>query len=162
MSKLSPWQSFKATLGLRLYAWYQIPLLGFVKPTIIELSDSKTVLKIPLNRRTKNHLGVMYFGALGIGAELAIALKAVNAIQKSGARIDFIFKDFEAKFLKRADGDVHFICDDGLAVTDLIEKAKASKDRFEGQFRSYAVVPSKDPQAPVAEFVLTLSVKNRS
>ena len=62
-----------------------------MQPSIVEVSDDKCVLKIPLTRRTKNHLNVMYFGALGIGAEAAVAIKAVQLIEKSKQKIDFIF-----------------------------------------------------------------------
>ena len=67
---------FKNTLFLRLYTFFKIPLLAWVRPQVLENSTEKTVLKLCLGRRTKNHLNVMYFGALGMGAEACIALKA--------------------------------------------------------------------------------------
>ena len=36
----------------------------------------------------------MYFGALAMGAEAAIAIKAIEAIRESKQKVDFIFKDF--------------------------------------------------------------------
>lgn len=125
------------------------------------MSTDRTILKIPLTRRTKNHLNSMYFGALAIGAEVAIAAIAVKTIADSKKPVDFVFKDFQGSFQKRADGDVHFICDQGKAVKALIEKAIASGEREEGIFNSYAVVPKTDAEAKVAEFTLTLSCKLR-
>lgn len=101
----------------------------------------------------------MYFGALAIGAELVIAAKAVQTIAESKKRVDFVFKDFKGQFLKRAEGHVHFICDQGSDVEALIKKTIASGEREEMVFTSYAVVPSKDPQEKIANFELTLSVK---
>ena len=152
---------FKMNLILKAYGLFKIPLIAFVGPKLVELTDSKSVVKIGLGFRTKNHLGVMYFGALAIGAELSIALKAVEAIQLSGKRIDFLFKDFKIEFLKRADGDVHFTCEEAGLVRDLILKSVNSNERFEQKFSGYAVVPSKSNE-PVIKYELTLSIKNRS
>lgn len=137
-------------------------MLAFTTPSIVEINDERSVLKIPLNYRTRNHFGAMYFGALNIGAEAGIGILAYRAIQSSGQRIDFIFKDFKADFLKRAEGDVHFICDEGLKIAELVQAATTSPERQNGTFRSYAIVPSKSATEIVAEFKLTLSVKKRS
>lgn len=152
---------FKENLFLTLYAWTKIPLIGFVGPKVLEADDQRTVLKVPLNFRTKNHLGAMYFGALAIGAELCIAMLAVKKIQESGERIDFLFKDFKANFLKRAEGDVHFICEQAAVVVEQINTAKTSEERINRTMTAYAIVPSVSETERVAEFELTLSVKRR-
>jgi len=144
-----------------MYAWTKIPLIGFCSPRVLEADGEKTVLKVPLNWRTKNHLGAMYFGALAIGAELCIAMLAVKKIQESGQRIDFLFKDFKADFLKRAEGDVHFICEQAQIVIEQIESAKHSEERINRTMTAYAIVPSVSMTEKVATFELTLSVKRR-
>lgn len=160
-NKESGFQKWKNNLFLSLYAWAKIPLIGFTGPRVLESSNARTVLMVPLNYRTKNHLGTMYFGALAIGAELSIAMLAVKKIQESGLRIDFLFKDFKAEFLKRAEGDVHFICDQAQTVVDQINEAKTSEERINRTMKAYAIVPSKSETEPIAEFELTLSVKRR-
>jgi hypothetical protein len=152
---------FKTNLILKVYGLLKIPLLSFVNPKCTELSPTRSVIKIKLGRRTQNHLRVMYFGALGIGAELSIAITAVTAIYESGQKIDFIFKDFSANFLKRCDGDVLFICDEAAKVRALIDKAKTTSDRLEKTFAAYSTVPANSDEK-VATYKLTLSVKNRS
>lgn len=157
---LSSWEVFKYTILIRLYCLIKIPLLGLTKPVLLHLDDQKTVLKIPLCRRTKNHLHVMYFGGLAMGAEAAVAIKAIHTIHHSKKRVDFLFKDFKADFLKRAEGDVHFICEEGFAVKALVEKTITTGERQTQTFRSYAIVPSRGPE-PIAEFLVSLSVKYR-
>ena len=103
----------------------------------------------------------MYFGALAVGSELCIAMLAVKQIQASGERIDFLFKDYKANFLKRAEGDVHFICDEAQVVVDQINEAKTSEERINRTMKAYAIVPSVSQTERVAEFELTLSVKRR-
>ncbi len=158
MSKL---QNFKNNLFLSLYAWAKIPLIGFCSPRVIETSEHRTVLRIPLGFRTRNHLGAMYFGALAIGSELCIAMLAVKKIQESGLKIDFLFKDYKAEFLKRAEGDVHFICEQAQMVVEQINEAKTSTERINRTMTAYAIVPSISATEKVATFQLTLSVKNR-
>lgn len=158
MSKL---QNFKYNLFLFLYAWSKIPLIGFCGPRVIEANNQRTVLKVPLGFRTKNHLGAMYFGALAIGSELCIAMLAVKKIQESGLKIDFLFKDYKAEFLKRAEGDVHFICEEAQIVVDQINEAKISSERINRTMTAYAIVPSVSLTEKVATFELTLSVKKR-
>lgn len=140
---------------------FKIPLLAFCTPQVVEITDKRTVAKVRLDWRTGNHLGVMYFGALAMGAELSIALKAIQKIEESRQRIDFIFKDFSAEFLKRADGHVLFICEEADLVRKLIEDAVASPDRCEKTMKGRAVLES-DPNVVVMNYTLTLSVKNRS
>lgn len=156
-------KNLKLTTFINMYGLLKIPLVLFVNPRVVESTDDKFVLKIPLCFRTKNHLGSMYFGALGIGAELSIAAAAVVAISESKKKIDFIFKDFTAQYLKRGDGDVHFICEEIATVKGLIHQAIESPERLEKKLKGYAVVPtSKNPTEPIMTFELTLSVKNRS
>ena len=152
---------WKLNFFLKSYSLLKLPLLAFVNPKILELKDHRSVVRIKLGYRTRNHLNVMYFGALAVGAELSIAIKAVEAIQASGQKIDFIFKDFKSEFLKRADADVHFICEEAHLVQSLIDQAKNSSDRLEKTFKGVAIVPSKSKD-PVMTFELTLSVKNRT
>ncbi len=155
-------QNFKDSLFLSLYGWAKIPLIGFCSPQVIEASDQRTVLKMKLGYRTRNHLGAMYFGALAIGSELCIALLAVKKIKESKVPIDFLFKDYKADFLKRAEGDVLFICEEAQIVVQQIAEATLSPERINRTMTAYAVVPSVSPTEKIATFSLTLSVKKRA
>lgn len=158
-------EQIKNNLFLKLYAWTKIPLIGFCSPKVIENEGTRTVVKIALGYRTRNHLNAMYFGALAIGSELCIAMLAVKKIKEhtdaGGDRIDFLFKDYKAEFLKRAEGDVHFICEEAQAVVDQIEEAKKTEDRINRTMKAYAIVPSISLTERVAQFELTFSVKRR-
>lgn len=155
------WDLFKYNFFIKTFTFTKIPLLFSARPKLIELSEQRTVLKIPLNRRNKNHLKVMYFGALCMGAEASVGIRAVFAIYKKKKRVDFLFKDFKVDFKKRVEGDVYFICDEGPALESLIDKCLVSGERETQTFRAYAVVPSIDPNEVVAEFQISLSVKHR-
>ena len=73
---------FRETAFLRIFGVFKIPLIFFVKPTVVELTDNRAVVKIPCTYRTKNHLGSMYFGVLCTGADLAGGIMAMRLIDK--------------------------------------------------------------------------------
>ena len=73
----------KANLYLKIFGITKIPLLFFCRPKIIELDSKVVEIKIPLKRRTKNHLNSMYFGALSVGADITGGFLAMACIQKS-------------------------------------------------------------------------------
>ena len=148
-------------LALTAIGGLMIPLVGIVTPRVVEMSETRTILKIPLNFLTRNHLKVMYFGAINIGAELSIAMLAFKFTRESEHRIDFLFRDYKINFLKRADGDVHFICEENEAVLAQLRESETTDERLNRTYKAYAVVPSVDPNVHVAEFELTLSTKRR-
>ena len=150
------------TVLLRTFGLLKIPMLFFISPSVIELSSEKCVVKVPLSRRTKNHLRSMYFGVLAAGADCAGGLIAMRLIETEGeGKISLVFKDFHAEFLKRAEGDVFFTCTQGAAIQDLVRKTIESGVRENLAVQVIATVPSKLGEEPVAKFTLTLSLKRK-
>ena len=155
-------QRFKQTFGMRLFGWLKIPLLASVRPSVVELSETRCVVRIPLRRRTRNHLGSMYFGALAIGADCAGGLLAMDQIKRSGGNVSLVFKSFQATFLKRPESDVYFICEAGQAIRDQVRRALESETRITEPMVIQAAVKLADGTfEPVADFTLELSLKRR-
>ena len=102
----------------------------------------------------------MYFGALSVGADVTGGFLAMQCIRASDSNIALIFKDFHADFLKRAEGDVHFVCDEAKAISQLVEKAEKSLERENLLVNIRAKVPSISDDI-IAKFKLTLSLKKR-
>lgn len=159
LHKLIP-EKTRETISLRLFGLAKIPLLFYVGVSIVEISPQRMVIRIPLKRRTKNHLGSMYFGALCIGADVAPGAYTMYLIRQQPVRISMVFKDFQAEFLKRAEGDVHFACEQGQEIAALVAQAATSDERVEKQLDVIASVPSLSDE-PVARFKLTISLKRR-
>jgi len=148
---------------VRAWALRNVFLLYFVKPSIVEVNDARCEIRIPLNWRTRRRdIGAMYLGALCMGADIASGLIAFHLQRTRGLRVSFIFKDMRAEFLKRAEDDVHFSCDEGANVVALVERAIASGEREETTVNVIARVPKKLGDEPVARFAMTLSVKRKA
>ena len=122
-------QKLKANFFIKMLSITKIPLMYFCRPKIIEINDQKVVVRIALKRKTRNHVKSMYFGALAVGADLSGAYLAFHHIAKTKNKINLIFKDFHADFLKRAEGDVYFVCNDGDKIKDLVEEVIQTKKR---------------------------------
>ncbi len=158
----TPWRRFKQTFGMRLFGWLKIPLLASVRPSVVELSETRCVVRIPLRRWTRNHLGSMYFGALAIGADCAGGLLAMDQIKRSGGQVSLVFKAFQASFLKRPESDVYFICEEGTAIRDQVRRTLDSEERITEPMHIQAAVRLPDGSfEPVAEFTLELSLKRK-
>ena len=148
------------TWKLRLFGFIRIPLIFFCWPQVIKITETSLEVKIKLNRRTRNHLNSMYFGVLSVGADVTGGFLAMGYIRDSKSKISLIFKDFQADFLKRAEGDVHFICNEGNEIRALIQRSEETGERENMPVNITAMVPSIS-QDPVAEFILTLSIKKK-
>ena len=153
---------FRETWKLRAWAYWKIRLIAYVRPTVVEWTEERCEIRVPLTRRTRNHLKSMYFGALWTGADAAAAMIGLKASQKTGGRIAVIFKDARAEFLKRPEADVHFTCAQGRQILELMEKADSTGERQNLPVEVVATVPTLSGDEPVARFTLTLSVKKKS
>ena len=148
------------TWQIWLFGLSRIPLIFFCRPKVISVTETSLEVKIKLNRRTRNHLNSMYFGVLSVGADVTGGFLAMEYIRESKSNISLIFKDFQADFLKRAEGDVHFICSEGCAIRELIKKAEETGERESMAVYITATVPSISPDS-IAKFILTLSIKKK-
>lgn len=153
---------WKKTLMMRAFGLFKIPLIFIVRPVILRLDKKSCEVKIPLNYITKNHVGSMYFGVLAVGADLAGGLLMLDAIEASGKKVNFIFKDFTADFLKLAKSDVHFICHEGKKITTAVHETIKTGKRVNSTVNLIATTPKVSGDEPIAKFTLTVSVKLKS
>ncbi len=151
----------KETLLVRVLGIARIHLIFYVSPHVLELSEDGCAVRIPLGYRTRNHLGSMYFGALCVGADLAGGLIAAWKQYTKHKRVQLVFKDFQANFLKRPDGDVVFRCTQGREISAAVAQADETGERVTIPVKITATVPSKYGEEPVGEFLLGLSLKRK-
>ncbi|GAM55526.1 hypothetical protein JCM19231_5300 [Vibrio ishigakensis] len=148
----------KANLYLKMFSFNKVPLLWLCRPKIVHIDETRVEVKIPLRRRTKNHLNSMYMGALVVGADVAGGFLAAMKAQNQGQPISLAFKGIKADFLKRPESDVHFICHDGELIDEMLKETISSGERVNRDVTIIATCP-KLGSDPVAEFQLTLSLK---
>jgi acyl-coenzyme A thioesterase PaaI-like protein len=150
------------TVMLQSFGFFKIPLIFFIRPKIVCLDDEQCVIRVPLKRKVKNHLNTMYFGALAIAAECTGGVAAMKEIRESGERISLVFKDFQAEFLKRVEGDAVFSCVDVPKIKIFVKDVIGSGERKQLPFSVVATCPEKLGDEPVAIFTVTISLKKLS
>ena len=136
-------------------------MIGYCRPRVVNVSDTEVILSIPLNRRTRNHVGSMYIGAMTVGVDFVTGLTAMISIKKSKKNIVLIFKDLKSSFIKRAEGETFFTCNYTKEIEAAVKKAVDSKQRVNIEVPIIATVPEKFGDEPVAEFTITLSMKEK-
>ncbi len=149
----------KATFFLRAFGYLKVPLIAWVGPVVEELDADHCVVRIPLKRRTKNHVNSLYIAVFTVGADVTGGMLAMETIRATGNRVILLFKDMQADFLARAEDDVRFVCTEGAAVRAAVEQAMASGERVNVPVHIVATVPRKRGDTPVARFTMTLTLK---
>lgn len=149
------------TLKLWFFTLFNIPLIFWLRPRVVELSNQRAMVKIKLNHRTRNHVRSMYFGAICTGVDLVPGLLAMRLIKQSKQKISFVFKDFQGEFLHRAESHVYFICDQGHLIQEAVNQAITTNERQNVTLQVITIVPDKFGDEPTGKFSLTISMKKR-
>ncbi|WP_131783573.1 DUF4442 domain-containing protein [Legionella gresilensis] len=147
----------------KFFLWYfgrfQVPLIGYLKPKIIEINDRNLIIQLPLRRRSKNHLNSMYFGALAVGADLAGGLYGFYYANQMKKKISLVFKSFQAQFIKRPESAVYFVCQMGNSVREMLIESEQTKERINKIIEVQAYTHYLNAAELVATFKLELSIK---
>jgi hypothetical protein len=140
----------------------KIPVLLFLSPRVERLDETGCTVLIPYGWRSRNHVGSMYFGALCAGADLAAGLPAARLIWTKHPKVIPLFADIHGEFLKRADGDVHFACEQGAEIAAAVRHADATGERVTLPVHVTCTVPDKYGDQPVARFTVGLTLKRKA
>jgi len=147
----------------KFFLWYfgvfKVAMIGYLKPLLIKLTEQEIVIRLRLNRRSRNHLHSMYFGALAVGADLAGGLHGFYHADLAQCKMSLVFKSFQAQFLKRPESDVFFVCSMGDTVKAMINESKASGERINKPISIKAYTNYFSDPEEVADFILELSIK---
>lgn len=141
------------------FSHFKVAMIGYLKPRLIKLSEQEMVICLPLNRRSRNHLNSMYFGALAVGADLAGGLHGFYHADLAKCKVSLAFKSFKAQFLRRPESDVYFVCAEGETVKNMITESKVSGERINKNINIKAFTNYLAQPEEVADFMLELSVK---
>ena len=141
---------------LFLLGFFKIPIIGFSRPKLISIDDENVVVKIKLNRRTKNHLNSMYFGALAVGADIAGGIHVFYFSEILDKKISFSFKGMNAEFVKRAESDVYFSSNEGQIIKEAINESIQTGERIN---KTIMVTAKNESDEIVANFEMISSLK---
>jgi acyl-coenzyme A thioesterase PaaI-like protein len=142
---------------LFLLGLVKIPIIGFVRPKLISINKEEIVVSISLQRRSKNHLNSMYFGALAVGADVAAGILAYYHSEILKKKISLAFKGMKAEFLKRAESDIRFVCSEGKKIETMLQTCISYEER-QNEFITVYALNNLGEQVAVFEMILSLKV----
>ena len=159
---LSKIDRLKYNIFLWYFSWTKVKLINYCRPKIFDITEEGVTLFMPLDKRTRNHVGSMYIGAMVVGVDMVTGFTAMLKIRESKRNVILIFKDLKCDFYKRSEGNVHFICKEARVITEAVNETISTGERVNLPVKVIATVPDKFGDEPVAEFTITLSMKEKS
>lgn len=153
----------RENIFLSYWCYFKTPMAAYCRPKVIEQTNQKLIVEIKLRRRVNTEFNSMFFAALATGFDITSGMLVQNTFfdKYPDRHISIVQKEAKINCLKRADGDVYFVSDDGIKVTDALEKAILTKERINVDVNVNAYVHKQSMTDPVATAIMTVSMKSR-
>jgi len=132
----SEYSSLLKRFRLKTFFLMSMPAAWFAGLRIDRLDSENCVTSLPGGWRTQNPFKTMYWAVQGMGAELATGA-APFAISKSmPEKLRMFVVGTEAKFIKRANGRIHFNCSEVSKTKDAIQESMDTGQSVEVDIKS--------------------------
>ena len=142
-----------------VFLFLKLPMAFIAGLRIQEVSFEKAIVTTPFSFWNKNPFKSIYFAVLAMAAELSTGILALMHVDKKNKKISMLVIGMESKFYKKATTKIKFICENGNEISDVINKALATR---EGEI---VIANSKgydENGICVAEFNITWSFKAKN
>ncbi|HEX4849677.1 MAG TPA: thioesterase [Puia sp.] len=142
----------------RMFLFRNLPSAFFSGVRVQTLDEKHCITSVPFKWFSQNPFRSTYFACLSMAAEMSSGLLALSRVYRSQPPISMLIVKTEANYFKKAVGVTNFLCEDGLLVSEAIEKAIATG---EGQLCSCTSIGTNQDGEKIAEFIFTWSFKVR-
>ncbi|HMZ47084.1 MAG TPA: thioesterase [Chitinophagaceae bacterium] len=145
-------------LKLNLFLLTKLPMVFFSGIKLKEFSNEKSITTVNYKWINQNPFNSIYFAVLSMAAELSTGLLAFGNIYKRKPKVSMLVIKMESFFYKKAVGKISFICKDGLAIEEAIEKAIAYNNATPITCTSIGI---NEQNEIVAKFIIEWSFKSK-
>ncbi len=145
-------------VSYRLFLLGKLPLVYFTGIRIKMLSETSCTTMAKHGWLNQNPFRSMYFAVMQMAAELSTGVLCMANIYGQSPAVSMLVVKTEGVYHKKAVGKVHFTCNDGMLIKEVIERTKTTGEGF--PVRCYSVA-TNDAGEVVAEFWITWSLKAR-
>ena len=149
----------KRPFRFRLYLLTRLPSAYFSGLRLRELTKDRCGISVPFTWFTKNPFRSTYFASLAMAAEMSTGALAMVHLYRRRPAVSMLVTKLEAEYFKRATTQTLFICADGEAILQAIQKAIATGEPQIIRARSVGVNPAGEK---IAEFFITWSFKAKT
>jgi len=145
-------------IKFKLLMLVKLPAAFFSGAGIRSLDESSCTTFISFKWQNQNPFKSIYFACLAMTAELSTGAIALMYTYDKKPTISMLVLNMTAEFSKKAVGKIHFICQDGRAIKEAIDRAAETK---EGQTIKVQSVGFDESKQKVATFYFTWTFKSK-
>jgi hypothetical protein len=139
-----------------LFLLSKLPAAYFSGVRVKQISAAQATVTVPYKWFSTNPFKSTYFACLAMAAEMSTGILALGNIWKKEPKISMLVVDIKGNFFKKATQVTTFICEDGLAITEAINKSIATRESVSIVMHSKGYNPANEL---VASFEITWSFK---
>ncbi|RYG00192.1 MAG: DUF4442 domain-containing protein, partial [Chitinophagaceae bacterium] len=107
----------------RLFLLTKLPSAYFSGVRVRSLDQEKCVVTVPFKWFSQNPFRSTYFACLSMAAEMTTGLLSMAAVYGRKPAISMLVVKVDSQYFKKATGRTIFTCQDGFALSKLIEEA---------------------------------------
>ncbi len=144
---------------INLFLFFKLPSAFWCGVRLKSITQEQCVTSVRHRWFNQNPFQSMYFAVQAMAAELSTGALVMQNIKESGKKISMLVANNKGNFTKKATGRITFTCQDGLNVTQTIQKAIVTG---EGQTVWLKAIGTNEKGEQVSEmdFEWTLKVKS--
>lgn len=135
------------------------PMMRYVQPRLVDLTDSRATIRVDVSRQTGNPFGSLFFGALATGADCAAGLFAMKFMFDTGHRTFPLVRAASTECLRKVCRYAHFTCTQGREVAETCRTALATGQRHDIDLHIVVTAPEEYGAEPVARITQTMSIR---
>jgi acyl-coenzyme A thioesterase PaaI-like protein len=139
-----------------------MPMMRYVRPKLVELSDERAVVRIDVSRRSRNGYHSLFLGALAAGGDCVAGLFPMNFMFETGHRTMPLVKSVSSEYYKRVNSYAHFTCTQGNELYQLCNEVVTSGERREIVVHVIVTAPAEFGAEPVARISQVMSIRDLS
>jgi phage terminase large subunit-like protein len=146
----------KHPVKFRMFLFSKLPSAYFAGVRLKSFDEHKAAVTVPYKWFSQNPFKSTYFACLAMAAEMSTGLLAMLNTYKSKPAVSMLVIGLEANYFKKAVDITTFTCEDGAAITDVVEDAVKSSEAKSIRAKSTG---RNEMGELVAEFFITWSFK---
>jgi hypothetical protein len=139
-----------------LFLLSKLPAAYFSGVRVKQISAAQATVTVPYKWFSTNPFKSTYFACLAMAAEMSTGILALGNIWKKEPKISMLVVDIKGNFFKKATEVTTFICEDGLDITEAINKSIATRESVSVVMQSKGYNPANEL---IASFEITWSFK---
>ena len=144
--------------SINFFMFFKLPSAWWSGVRLHSINEAECVVKLKHRWINQNPFRSIFWAVQGMAAEMTTGAFLMREINLSGKNISMLVSNNTAKFTKKATGRIRFVCNKGLEVKKLIQKAI---DTGEAQTLWIDSTGYNEDDTIVSHFSFEWSVKTR-